>query len=84
MKKIRFKSAIILAVCFLGYLLFTETNKKDEVKINKLKELVSSNTEALAESESGGGRTVCMGNGSIDCFGNRVAYMYSGFNLDDF
>ena len=84
MKKIRFKSAIILAVCFLGYLLFTETNKKDEVKINKLKELVSSNTEALAESESGGGRIICTGSGSIDCFGDRVANKISGFNLDDF
>ena len=86
MKTSRLKLLFILtiSVSLSGYLFFTNTNKKEEIKISEFKKLVLANVEALAYSESGGGSTVCIGNGSIDCFGDKVAYMYSGFSLDGF
>ena len=83
MKKIRLKLLFIFSVVCLSCFLFTETNKKEDIKISELNKLILSNIEAIAESESSGGNTFCVGSGSIDCFGNKVAYIYSGFSLDD-
>lgn len=35
-------------------------------------DLVSSNIEALANEEGPGGSVMCLGRGSVDCYGDKV------------
>ena len=44
-------------------------------------ELALENVEALAQGESGLGNYLCLGDGELDCDGNKVAEVYSGLSL---
>ncbi|MBR5296432.1 MAG: NVEALA domain-containing protein [Parabacteroides sp.] len=46
-----------------------------------LNELALENVEALAQGESGLGNYLCLGDGVLDCDGNKVAEVYSGLSL---
>jgi hypothetical protein len=43
--------------------------------------LALENVEALAQGESGLGNYLCLGDGVLDCDGNKVAEVYSGLSL---
>ena len=69
MKKLLFFSILIMAVLSVNYSL-------KEPRVNTL---LLDNIEALASGESSAYR--CYGIGDVDCHGDKVDKMYSGYSL---
>ena len=68
---------IIIAILCLGGIYTLFENDSNE----QLTNLAFKNIEALAQGEGGEVNYVCINYGDIDCYGDKVEDMYTGFSL---
>ncbi len=73
MKKNKIKIGLVL-LCLSGCFFFSMEKKQ-------LTDLTLKNIEALAQGEGPTENYYCIGSGDIDCYGDKVEDMYTGFSL---
>lgn len=68
---------VIIAILCLGGIYTLFENDSNE----QLTNLAFKNIEALAQGEEPGENYICFNYGDIDCYGDKVEDMYTGFSL---
>lgn len=78
MKKVGIKLSVLVILLLFGmYCFYSSNSGNDSLKISTLS---IHNIEALASDENV--NYICIGNGDIDCYGDKVEFKVEGLSLD--
>ena len=78
MKKVGIKLSVLVILILFGMYSFYSSNSGKESP--EIRTLCIHNIEALASDENV--NYICIGNGDIDCYGDKVAFKVEGLSLD--